>query len=513
MLGFEEGYKHFSETAGTIFSSLKIDEHMQSVDAHNNFATEYNNEIENFIEELEKFDGYKTNVAQLKGNVAEVVLSKTFNLDAIAKGTGSRTEVPASHGFASADITSNYGKDYGLKFYGNGTQSAKAQAKSFFEKYNEYKSRGGKDSFQEYLKERNIEDDSVMHDPVYIGQVRIIPKDQLEEATNWLQQKIAKESANRPDLVKKYKETLDMLNDKLSDGKGAESISLSEKEAREIARLARDGDQEEVLKKLGIKREQFQEYEAVLKAAMKAGVTAGVITMVLKSAPELLKVIDYLVKEGEIDEEQLKKTGKVAASGFAEGFIRGSVSALLVQFCKRGVFGEALKKAPSPIIGTIVFVTCNAIKNAYLVARNKKTRREMAIELVKDVYISTMSIAGGVIGQATIHIPVFGFMVGSLVGSVVGSVTYAIEDKVIMSYCIDSGFTMFGLVEQDYTLPKDIIEEMGLETFDYETFDFESFETESFEFESFDADTFETENVRIRVLRRGVIEVHKIGYV
>ena len=503
MLGFEEGYKHFSETAGTLFSSLKVDEQIN----------DYNEEINSFVKQLEKFDNYKTNVDQLKGNVAEVVLAKTFNLDAIAKGSGSRATVEGSHGFASVDVSSNFGKNFGLKFNANGKISAKEQAKSYFEKYNEYKSRGGKQDFQEYLKKRNIEDDSVLHDPIYSGQVRIIPRDQVEEATNWLQQKLAKESVNRPELVKKYKDTLDMLNDKLSDGKGAESVSLSEKEAREIARLAKDGDQEEILEKLGIKRDQFQEYTDVLKAAMKAGVTAGVITMVLKSAPELFKVFDHLIKEGEIDEEQLKNTDKIAATGFAEGFIRGSVSALLVQLCKRGVFGEALKKAPSPIIGAIVFITCNTIKNAYLVRRNKKTRREMANELVKDMYISTMSIVGGFVGQATIHIPVFGFMIGSFIGSTLGSITYTLEDKVIMSYCIDSGFTMFGLVEQDYTLPDDIIEEMGLETFDYETFDFESFEAESFEFETFDVDTFEADSIGIKVLRRGVIEVHKIGYV
>lgn len=517
MLGFEEGYKHFAEMAGSIFSSMKTEEHiqenMQEVDAHNAFATKYNKEIEDFIEELEKYNGFKTSVKQLKGNVAEDVLSRTFNLDAITKGSSSYTEVPHSTGFATPDITSNYGVEYGLKFDANGTISAREQAKSFFERYKEYKPKGEKESFQEYLKNRSIEDDSVMHDPIYMGQVRVIPRDQMEEATRWLQQQIAKESVDRPELVKKYKDTLDMLNDKLSDGKGVESISLSEKEAREIARLARDGNQEEVLKKLGIEREQFQEYEAVLKAAMKAGITAGVITMVLKTAPELLKVIDYLIREGEIDKEQLKKTGKVAFTSYGEGFVKGFFSGLLVSLCKKGVFGQALKRISPPIIGTVVYLLFNVVINASKVARKKMTRRELANELVKDMYIATISIAGGFVGQATIHIPVFGFLIGSLVGTAIGSVTYAIEDKAIMSYCVDSGFTMFGLVEQDYRLPEDIVEEIGLEVFDYETFDFETFETESFEFESFDVDTFETDNIGIKVLRRGVIEVHKIGYV
>lgn len=59
-------------------------------------------------------------------------------------------------------------------------------------------------------------------------------------------------------------------------------------------------------------------------------------------------------------------------------------------------------------------------------------------------------------------------------------------------------FTMFGLVEQDYTLPKEIIEQMGIETFEYESFQY---------------DTFEPDTLDITFLRRGVIGILKVGYV
>lgn len=42
-------------------------------------------------------------------------------------------------------------------------------------------------------------------------------------------------------------------------------------------------------------------------------------------------------------------------------------------------------------------------------------------------------------------------------GSVVGSFTYDYGYKKALSFCIDTGFTLFGLVEQD-----DIIKQMGL---------------------------------------------------
>lgn len=72
---------------------------------------------------------------------------------------------------------------------------------------------------------------------------------------------------------------------------------------------------------------------------------------------------------------------------------------------------------------------------------------------------------------------------------------------------------MLGLVEQDYTLPDDIIKQMWIETFDYETFEVEGFNPDTFEMETFIFDTFEPDNLEITFLRRGVIGVSKIGYV
>ena len=94
-----------------------------------------------------------------------------------------------------------------------------------------------------------------------------------------------------------------------------------------------------------------------------------------------------------------------------------------------------------------------------------------------------------------------------------GSFAYDYGYKKALSFCVDTGFTLFGLVEQDYTLPDDIIKQMGIETFAYETFEVEGFTPDTFEFESFAFDTFDPDNLEITFLRRGVIGVSKIGYV
>lgn len=172
-----------------------------------------------------------------------------------------------------------------------------------------------------------------------------------------------------------------------------------------------------------------------------------------------------------------------------------------------------MKEVNPSVVGAITVVAMNAIKGAYGVATGKKTRTEMANELIKDMFISTCSLVGGGISQAYIEIPVVGYLIGSFVGSVIGSFIYSSGYNTVISFCVDTGFTMFGIVNQDYSLPEDIIQEIGIDTFNYETFEPESFEPESFVFDSFSVDTIEADNIGIKCLRRGVIGITKIGYV
>ncbi|WP_293970516.1 hypothetical protein [uncultured Ruminococcus sp.] len=72
---------------------------------------------------------------------------------------------------------------------------------------------------------------------------------------------------------------------------------------------------------------------------------------------------------------------------------------------------------------------------------------------------------------------------------------------------------MFGLASQDYTLPKQVIEQIGIETFDYETFAYGTFEPEAFSYDTLDTETFAPDILEITFRRRGVIGVSKLDYV
>jgi len=247
--------------------------------------------------------------------------------------------------------------------------------------------------------------------------------------------------------------------------------------------------------------------------AFKAGLSSAVITMVLKTAPEVMKAIKYLIETGEIDIEQYKQIGVAAATGAAEGFINGTISAAVVTCCRAGLLGTALKSIDPTVIGMVTVVGISALKNSYKVAKGEMTRYAMTNELIKELFVGTCGLAVGAVAQYIIRVPILGFMIGNFIGSTIGSFAYQAGYSATMSFCIDTGFTLFGLVVQNYKLPKDVLEEIGIEVFDYETFDYERFEREEFEFEKFEPERFEADTVDITFIRRGVIGVSQIGYV
>lgn len=505
MVSFAEGYSFFEKNTETYIASQ----------IGNTYVHNVNKEISHLVDDLNAFQGFETASDKLKGDIAEFWHSDTFNINAIIKGSNNRTYVDRSHDFASPDITSNFGDKFGLKYYKSGAESAKQQAKSIFERFNEYQAQGGKDSLDEFLLQRGFKDiDSILNDPIYSGQIRIIPKDQLEDATKWLERKISTETFKRPEQVERYQETLKMLKDKLESNDGTNSIALSKKDAEQLAVLAKRGEiTESTLEKLGVSTKDLIKYEYVLKQAFKAGMTSAIISLVLKVAPEIYKALAFLIKNGELEEKQFRKIGFAALQGGAEGFLRGSISAAITTACKAGLLGETWKKIPPAVVGAATVIVLDTAKNAFRVATGKMETRELANELVKEMFVSTCSLIGGGLSQAIIEIPILGYMIGSFIGSVVGSFAYNVGYNAVISFCIDTGFTMFGLVEQNYELPDDVLESIGIDVFKYDEFEYDEFMYEEFEYNKFQFDEFHAETLDIKILRRGVIGVQKIGYV
>lgn len=501
MTAFEEGYAFFEKQAGVQVAG----------GAAGAYVGRINDAIGTLLNDLNSFRGFNTASDKLKGDIAEFWQADTFNIHAAARSSASKAFVNRSHDFASADISSNFGKKFGLKYYKTGADSAKQQAKSLLERYKEYQ---GSDTYEQFLGKRGLETGTAPSDPIYAGQVRVIPADQMESACNWLKNKIAKESVTRPDQVKRYQETLSRLTDRLKDGKGTESVPLTEADAKVLADMAKDGAiSADTLKELGVSTSSAIHFDYLMSEAAKAGLTAAAISVALQVAPEIYRAISYLVQTGEVDEQQLRKIGLAALQGGSEGFVRGSVSAAITIACQSGILGKSLTAVSPNVVAAAVVLTMDTMKNAFAVATGNMTRHEMVQELIHEMFISSSSLLFGTAMQGLFQVPAVGFLLGSFLGSVIGSFAYTCGYNAVISFCIDTGFTMFGLVNQDYTLPESVIKEMGMDVFDHIQFEPQTINVQRFTPIGFQPKTVQPCTLGLTVLRRGVIGVSQIGYV
>lgn len=126
----------------------------------------------------------------------------------------------------------------------------------------------------------------------------------------------------------------------------------------------------------------------------------------------------------------------------------------------------------------------------------------------------SVSLTSGMVLQAVLPaIPALGFMLGSFTGSLVGGLIYSTGYNFAISFCVDTGFTMFGLVRQDYALPEDVIREIGISVFEPSRFDQSLFEPDKFEPSRFEPGRFRKTEIKPFFLKRGVIGVREIGYI
>ena len=440
--------------------------------------------------------------ARLGGFAAESWHAGTFNIDAAAAGSRSvatagkpgTTGALGRNNYASVDVQVQTGDgrtiDYGSKYDKNFKLTAKEQSTP------------------------NPDTNA----PKYTGQERLVPSDQLDQVKDY-----AGKRASNPETperwAKGYQETHDTAVDRVSDGK-VSSKPLSKEGSEELAREIRKDDID--LEKRGVTVDAAIKPEYIMKQAAQAGLSAAVVTMIMQTAPEIFKAIDYLIKTGEIDLNQIKRIGTKAITSGAEGFLRGSVACTLQILCEKGVFGEVLKKIDPTFLGVAVALTIETIKNSILVAAGKMAPREMGAKLVDGVVISTGFVVGtklgaaigGAIGQAIgFELPVVGYILGSLIGCAFSAV-YNIGKNKLISFCVDTGFTCFGLVDQNYQIPEDVLRDMGIDITPVLRTDVERVDVSRTEIPRIAlGQRAQLETIDMHVLRRGIIGVNKVGYV
>lgn len=464
---------------------------IMGADVATHMGAEYFSAVEAAIKQLEdninNHQYRNLGIGQLQGYMLEEWGAGTFNVDAVAADSADRATVLHSLIKDSVDIKLDSGEAFSAKSYGTPEQTAKAQARMNPDT--------GQASYQD--------------------QGRLVPSDHLEEAKQIAHREALRNEPIREDVSKAYSETETKLTDKITNDEGVESRSASRKDLEKMAKESKE--QKFRAEEHGVTAESAIQAEYLLKQALKAGYTTAAITVAVQLAPEIYKAIDFLIKNGELNLAQVKHMGEKGISAGAEGFLRGSISAALQIMCDSGALGEAIKGISPTILGTVVALVLQTAKNSILVAAGKMSTQQMGAAFVDMVVVSGGYLVGahigGIIGQALgFQLPVIGYLLGSLVGTSF-CVVYNIGKKKLISFCVDTGFTCFGLVEQNYEIPEDVLHEMGVETVTIPRTSIETTEIQRTAIGASQITRADYETIDITVLRRGVIGVNKVGYV
>lgn len=474
--------------------------------------------ISQSIQELENnMNAWEGNLSPddpLGGYVAESRISGTFNINAAIKNSSFHTHVGISerHDLASPDIISNWNEDFGLKFMKNAQSSANAQATSFFQRYCEYAKDNPNVSVSDYLEIKGLPDDTPIFDSIYSGQTRIIPADQLKAAKEYLKWKIAKEAENRPDQVGRYQDVLENLQSVIKAPDGTQSVELTKEQSRELARLARE-------RKYRAYADQFcsddiLKWNDYINRGLKAGATAAVITFSIKMLPVIKKMISELIEQGEIDCDTLKASGLDAIPATTESFLRGGVAAVLTLGYETGKFGDIFKlikpeQVPS-IIGALTVVTFSIIKDAYSLATHKITPQEFMLNTQQTFFITACAVGTGIWVQTLFPLMPFAYFLGNIVGTVVGSLTFKVIDNIFVALCVENGYTFFGLVKQDYTLPEEVLKELNIDWQQVDSLSIDTTRIDECEIDCINIDECDADY--IKMMSRGVFKIHHIGY-
>jgi hypothetical protein len=481
MAAFVDGYNAFAKNAGANIAAFGGADYVGTVEtAIGELAAAINNPGR-------KID--KASLDSVKGFIAEKWHAGTFNVDAAVKGLSARASAIDDN--SVVDIATSWGSNYQSKV------NAKAQ-----------------NSVNQLAVTNEAHANYSGDNPgglYYDGQFGLVAADKFDEIQRLLERRIMRNSEIRPDVAANSQQLLDNLTDRINGSGGTQSTPLAEAEARQLAQLAKEENFDPA--EWGIATTELIGAEEILSQAFQAGLSAAVISIVLQVAPELISIITNLIRDGELDVDDFKRVGFAALEGGSLGFVRGSVASALTIACQAGKLGAALRGANPTVIGAMVALTMNTLQNATLMAFGKMTSKEFSNQCIQDLFITVSSLALGSVLQALLpELPVLGFMLGSFIGSVVGSFVYKTGYSCVMSFCVDTGCTFFGLVEQDYTLPDDVLEEIGINVFEYEKFVPNQIEPKKFEPNRFEAKSFTANSIDIVFLRRGVIGVNCVGY-
>lgn len=471
-------------------------------------------EVNKLTTDLNSFQNNGKSAKILGGDLAEFWHADTLNLEAALKQQDLGAITPRVNSLGSADIQLKSGEKIQLKYYADAKKSTNAQRTTYLGHYKQQHG-GSIKGFDNWLKQ--VAPNASPNETIYSGEmIRLIPTDQLQEAKVYLSKKII----NYPPDSAQFQaaqETLKQLTDRI-EKENVSSKPLTKSTSNQIAAAGKQGKFDP--KKYGLDTKSlFQKYQKnVVEHSLKTGVSAASMAVILELLPDLIKTMQQLASAQGIDFHELSDHAGIVVDGATDAFLQASLTDYLtsnaVALLGPKLAKETVKNITPMSMASIVVLTYGTCKNYIQYSRGKLSAVETKEKTNELLFQTVFSFSGGLLGS------IFGPVVmtlGSILGSTIGGFIYQGLNSLALSFAVKSGSTIFGLVEQDYSLTPRMMKAMGLQALEMESLSFTKLESSSLEFENISFESFtpvsnDPNYIRTGMLRRGVIGINKIGY-
>ena len=141
-----------------------------------------------------------------------------------------------------------------------------------------------------------------------------------------------------------------------------------------------------------------------------------------------------------MDDETLKNIGIEGVIATSEGFVEGSVSSMVVNLCKQGVFGESLKGASPNVVAAFVFLIIEALISGYSLAKGEITSEEYGCLMADKILITALAIPVTIMLTAILPASKVCVLIGCFAGGVIASVGYTIVKGITLEFIDGGGF-------------------------------------------------------------------------
>lgn len=461
MTEFRRGFQLASDQFVAAAVADRVDGYCRRVEAS----------LEELIRDMAKVAVNQKDLHYAKGDVAELWHADTLNLHAAQRGLNVEAFAPRNAGPIDVAVSgANAGLAAQLKYYKGAEETARA-----------------------------------ISNPKYQGLEKVVPSDQLD-SVRAAALRLASKNVERPEVAQSYEHTARVADDRLRMD-GAESRPLSEEQALDLTRqLRRDGTIDRA--QFALSSREIIQWQEVLREAAPVAARAALLAAALQAAPHLLAIAQKGFETGEISAEDFAPLGQALPTAVLRSGLAGGLTAAVVGAAHKELLGPSLKELDPTLVSAVVVLCISAVGHSINAARGAISPQEAAARTAADALTIAVSVGFAAAGQALIPIPMLGALLGNIVGALVARLVIHQANEAIVGLAAETGWTFFGLVEQDHTVPGSLLAAAGWQTIELDTI-----RPQTLVVRRLETTRLALESIDVKVLRRGVVAFRRVGYI